>query len=184
VNSYAQNKGNTEICAGYGMLTYEQFDDLVPQQRREVPYKVTGAIFVTCRHFVSDRFAISLTTGIDNQQGYTNSGNDIVYTWNSFTIATECLIGYNMGKRIMTYGNAAIGYTFSSRENTYTEKAFESYYFNGVNSLTNRSTNVSENYPAFQLSPLCFRSGSKITGFIEIGFGYKGILYGGLLVKL
>lgn len=184
LNTYAQNKGKIEVCASYGMFTNEQFDHLFPRQTREFPDKLTGGIFLTGRYFLSDAIAIGVTAGMDNQQGSISSKSGLVYSWNSFTTGIEFLGAYFVGKRTMVYGNAGIGYTFSNRNYTYSQSAYNYSFNNGVSNLGNPSYNKNKNYPFFQCSPLCFKGGGIVQCSIEIGFGYKGILHTGLLVKL
>lgn len=157
-----------------------------------MPATISGAVFFTYRHFFTRRFAAGLTCGLDNESGDLSYGNpehgtnltgyDGVsghYTVHSYTLALEGLFAYIKTPRFMFYGYAGAGATMFKE--TYL------FYPNAPHpapvTLPSNPYDYNRTYFNAQVSPLCIRFGGDIAGFIESGFGYKGLICGGLSAR-
>ena len=86
-----------------------------------------------------------------------------------FTVAPEMNVLYVKNPTFKLYGNFGVGLTFGM------------IHFKNVANETNHKWSKYINY---QLAPVCFRFGSNIGGFIELGWGYKGLVNGGVFFNL
>ena len=154
------------------------------------PSAMTGAAFITYRHFFTRKFALGFTAGLDNESGDLSYGNpeqtatglDGIsghYVMHSFTIAPEALLAYFKKRSFMIYGYAGIGATFYDNKCTiYPNAPYGSPVPLPSNPYDYRVTNLN-----FQLTPFGMRFGDVVAGFFEIGLGYKGIFSGGLSAR-
>lgn len=110
-----------------------------------------GAAFAYERHYAG------LTLGNANEK----IGD---YKRIAFTIAPECQFIYKKHKYITVYGILGLGNTFVTET-----------YAGTVASATDKSI-----YFACQVSPFAIRVGRQFSGFLETGFGYKGLINGGV----
>ena len=152
-----------------------------------MPSALTGAAFITYRHFLTERFAVGLSADLDFEIGdlsYGNpktngTGNDGTsghYSVHAYTIAPEALFAYVRKKRFMAYGYAGAGVTFYDDNCTlYTSIPYVTL---PSNPYDYRVTNFN-----FQVTPIGFRFGRNIAGFMELGVGYKGIFSAGLSAR-
>jgi hypothetical protein len=152
------------------------------------PSALTGAIFLTYRHFFTKRFALGFTAGLDFESGDLSYGNPNSnstglegtnghYSVHAYTIAPEALLAYFRKATFMLYGYAGAGVTFYDNKCT---------LYSNIPNVTlpsnpydYRVTNFN-----FQVTPIGFRFGGDIGGFVELGLGYKGIFSGGLSARL
>ena len=82
-----------------------------------------------------------------------------------FTVAPEMNVLYIANPTFKMYGNFGVGFTFGM------------IHFKNVANETNHKWSKYFNY---HIAPVCFRFGSNVGGFIELGWGYKGIVNGGV----
>ena len=149
---YAQ-KGKVEIGVAYGYLSSFTL-------YQGAPFDVTtGTPNVNFRYYLSDNVTIGLGIGFENNSAYGSMT----------TFSPECTFKYLDTKdnivRVRLYGAAAMGFTL-----------FDDW----SNSGPNNTDNTGGKFWGFQLSPLGVRVGRKISGFAEIGYGYKGIVNAGI----
>jgi hypothetical protein len=198
---YAQlsNLGTNEFSAGAGVLSYDQFAGLLGQQTMasgiiSTPDKMTLASFLTYRHYFSKSVAIGVTMGVDNQSGELSYGKEGIngvfgqsgrYNREVYTGAAELLLDYHSEYHYKTYGYLGAGFTstritFSFFDNIPHQERF---YGTSSSAFLHKNTTIDFSHYNFQVTPLGIRRGDAIAGFIEFGFGYKGMVHGGLSIK-
>ena len=96
--------------------------------------------------------------------------------YNFFTLAVELNAIYVNTTNFKLYGNFGLGYTLGFIGYTTLDTMNDTYV--GSEKRTKRW-----NHFNFQISPLSFRFGNNIGGFLEMGWGYKGIFCGGMFVN-
>jgi hypothetical protein len=181
-----------EIMAGYGyysniMITVklalhaDDWSQNLLQQQYSIPLdslKRFGDIHLSYKYRVHKRIMVGVAlvysgfkvpvhnnttlSGIETQKI-----GDLRY--HIFTIAPEMNVLYFANENSKMYGNFGLGYTLGMI-----------HYTNSLNE-TNYKWSKRFNY---QVTPIAFRFGSNIGGFVELGFGYKGIFCGGLFFNL
>lgn len=155
-----------------------------------MPSAVTGAIFVTYRHFLTEKFALGFSAGMDMESGDLSYGNPETnatgldgvsghYKMHAYTFAPEALLAYMKRNNIMLYGYLGLGVTLYDDKCTIDPNApYGSPVVLPTNPYDYHKTNFN-----FQVTPIGVRFGDKIAGFAEIGAGYKGIFSAGLSVR-
>ena len=158
----------------------------------------SGTVSFAYRYILSRRYSIGFAIAYENENGnmqvFVNSSNNGAITANSgifkrnvFTIAPEIMIHYPREKNsiISAYGYLGIGISYLNELDTYSPAYYITHYNNGVNSLGN-SREILYNHTeiSLQICPIGISVGGRIRGFVELGFGYKGIINSGLAVKL
>jgi hypothetical protein len=172
-----------ELNASYGVVTTEQIiTSLVTVTITVVggvagnylisDFKSTGGLFLTYRHHTKNgKAAFGLAMGIDNTKGkIINASTNVekgTITSKSFTIAGEGLVNYLNKEKFKLYGFLGAGYS--------------TIKFSYTPSVT--AVNPSSGHFNFQATPIGFRFGKDVGGFIELGFGYKGLFNAGLFAN-
>ena len=135
-----------------------------------------GAIYFTYRYNLLQRMSIGLTNGLDLSDGdiidYT--GKPIGTTKKvNLTIAAECKYKYLDKKIITLYGYLGVGYSILLSRN----------YFTTVDPGLPFGDKI-QNHFNMHITPIGMRLGKKVSGFLEIGLGYKGLLNAGVSLNL
>lgn len=166
-----------DITASYGIVTTDQVADVLKDVLTTIfsfgtyekdNYNYSGALFLTYKRPVTFRLHLGGTIGMDNVSGDLVSDN-IKYgefATSHTTLATEADLRWVKRNWLQMYSGLGLGYTFTSEQGTYT---------NTGESDINRSGHL-----AIQANALGIRLGKRLGGFMEVGFGYKGILNFGL----
>ena len=119
----------------------------------------SGTSSLNLRYYLNNAVSVGINVGYENNSSY-----------GSFlTFAPECTFRYLDTKdnrvRVRLYGAAGFGLTvFNDNEA----------------SIPGHSDNTGPKLWGFQGTPLGIRVGRKLAGFAEIGYGYKGLINGGL----
>ena len=191
--------GGSEIIIGHGFLPSEQMFDGSSRRLGYTTNQYTGAIFATYRYHISDVISLGMAFAYEYEQGtytdnnynnyyynngYYNPGNFVPvynnnnygsFTRSSFTIAPEITFSYGdfAHGHIRLYSVVGIGYTFRDER------------------VTDAATNTEFNSPYIKrvhanayASPIGVRAGGRLSGFFELGMGYKGVLNYGLTYRL
>jgi hypothetical protein len=87
-----------------------------------------------------------------------------------YTVAVEAELTYLSSGDFNLYGLAGIGGTFYHLK----------YKDNSDKNMNDSDTNP---YTAFQITPVGLRFGRNVGAFVELGFGYRGILNAGLFAR-
>ena len=183
---------DNEIYAGEGIVTLEELKGWTGPGGLSgfvsAPSAISGAAFITYRRFITRRLALGFTAGIDNESGDLSYGNPEQnatglegttghYNVHSYTLAAEALFAYIKKGRFMFYGYGGAGATIFKEDYTL-------YYGNGTPvTLPSNPYTYSHTYFNCQVSPIGIRFGGNVAGYVEMGFGYKGLICGGLSVR-
>lgn len=149
--AFAQ-KGKGEIALGYGY--YSSFT-----LYNGTPFNTsTGTPSISLRYYINNAVTAGLSVGFENNSSY-----------GSFlTFAPEFTFRYmdtrNTRVRVRLYGAAAYGLTV----------------FNDNQVAPGHVDNTGPKLWGFQGTPIGIRVGRKLAGFLEVGYGYKGLINGGL----
>lgn len=157
----------TNVAQNVFGIPYDQQVKLIGRQR-------TGAIF--CNYLFSPigSFSAGIGAGYQGETANFSTRNPVngplqmigSYTRRIFTIAPEIRVSYGYNDIINFYGLLGLGRSF------YTEK---------VSNDANGTQETSKGgFWMFQVSPIGIKVGKKIAGFVEGGFGYKGLVRGGV----
>lgn len=95
--------------------------------------------------------------------GLSDKNSDDKYGYNAITFAPEAKFKYlNPGNQFNVYGLLGAGVTFLN--------------------TNDKSDNEKESFTHFnfQVTPIGIEYGSNVKGFLELGFGYKGLISGGV----
>ena len=194
---YGNNHNNlpdNDVSLSEGIVTLEEINGWAGKGGASgyisMPSSLTGASFITYRHFFTKRFALGFTAGLDNESGdlsYGNpennnngmEGNSGYYTVRSYTFAVEALFAYLRKNRFMFYGYGGMGPTLY-RQNYY-------FYPNAYNpppvTLPTNPYDYRTTYMNAQITPIGIRFGGNVAGYFEMGVGYKGLLNLGLSAR-
>jgi len=102
------------------------------------------------------------------------------YTRAVYTIAPEFRYNYSESEQtVTTYGAVGIGISYQDEIATYSDK----YYTANQSWLGSRDVDNSRFHANFNITLIGVRCARKFGFFGELGYGYKGIVNGGVLMK-
>ena len=168
-----------EVLLSYGLVSHDQVLDITSDIVVEIFSLGTastkkynshmGPLFFTYRYYPVAWLATGLSVGMDIAHGdIINDDTELKvgeFTRNATTVVYENYFRYIRTPIFQMYSGLAFGYTFRN----YTNKSDE-----GMKS------NQEENHIAFQINAVGLRFGKNLGGIIEMGYGYKGIICGGI----
>lgn len=181
---YYRSYDHHDIMIGYGQFIPDQFksvntsmlNDLFPDQRYvRDNYSSMGAIFITYRHiFKNELFLWGITAGVSNSKSeiYNVGQYEGELTRQFYTFAIELNYRYVNQGPIQVYSGIGVGFTYGTET-----------LIPPPEMLTIATTNNISNI-AYQINAVGVRLGKKYAGFIELGYGYKGIINVGFSVQL
>ncbi|MCF8347140.1 MAG: hypothetical protein K9G38_08005 [Bacteroidales bacterium] len=166
-----------DITGSYGFVTTDQVADVLKDVLTTVfsfgtyekeNYDYSGALFLTYKRPVTYRLHMGGTVGIDNVSGDLLSNGTAYGTFHTrhTTFAGEADLRWVKRNRLQMYSGLGLGYTFTAEEG---------FVSGSGESDINRSGHL-----AIQVTAIGLRIGRKFGGFMEAGFGYKGLLNFGL----
>ena len=177
-------RGQSEVSVSYGFRSFQEVSNgefgLGDEDSYVTEDYSTGNLFLTDRYYLSNRLAIGLTAGRihfntsfhQSQGSYAveSSSSSFDYT----TIAPEVLFNYINTRYVRLYTLLGTGYSIVS------EKTTEYFPFGqpAVSSSV-RHTPINVYY-----SPIGLSIGGQVSGFLELGIGYKGFVNAGLSFRL
>lgn len=179
----AQEKGISEVKAGYGYFTSTQtiydFGEMFQfvfsfDNESYENEKSTGAIYFGYNYAVSDRFTIGGVFAYEQINADTKSGNDKVGKMKStfYTVAIESCYHYFLKENFSMYSGLGLGYSFGNTNFVPSSSSIEKPFKNNANT------------PNFHITGFGVKFGKKFGGFAEVGFGYKGLINAGISLKL
>ena len=194
-----QYSGN-ELQIGDGLLSMEFINGWAGKGGMggyvSMPSAITGALFLTYRHAFTRRFEVGVTAGYENLSGDLSYGNpeenqsglDGVsghYSVHAYTVAVEPLLAYFKRRSVMLYGYAGLGCTYFDNKFTfYPNIQYPAFFYGAPGSLVpSNPYDYHTTYFNAQVTPFGIRFGNTVAGFVEVGFGYKGLINGGLSVR-
>ena len=182
--SYDRSYLHHDIMLSYGLPSTDMFqdinstmlDDKFPDMRYiRDNYSGSGIVSLTYRHITKNEMMFwGITAGYNQTKGdIYNVGQLEGELKRSFiTVAVEGQYRYQNMKKIQLYSGLGIGYTFGNE------------ILNPPTDSGNESSSGSINQFAWQINAIGMRIGNSIAGFIEFGYGYKGIVNAGLSIQL
>jgi hypothetical protein len=102
-----------------------------------------------------------------------------------FTAATEITVNYTRrDNRNILYGGLGVGLSYQNELIIYDEEYHNSQYNGGNNWLGNDLQTVSNLFQAnFNVTAIGFKIARRLGFFAELGYGYKGMLNFGVLMR-
>jgi hypothetical protein len=152
-------RGKSEIAMGYGYMSFYSF---INHAQNGASYGTSSGCFnLAYRYYVSRQVTLGFGLGYENMSDYASF----------FTIAPEVTVAYldtrDAFMRVRLYGSVSAGVTILSDNSIKLGEADES----GLKPW------------AFQATPFGMRLGRQFAGFIELGYGYKGLVHGGMELR-
>lgn len=172
--SIAQDKGKNEIEVSFGILPTEHvaaelFSIFFLALLGDHPDKKLdgGAFAFAYKYHVSEKVAVGASSAY-NAFAYDNTAidwPDIDLRSKTFSLAGEANLYYLKKTNVNLYGALGVGF-FASWQRRYDGISQASY--------------VS---PTLHFTPFGVRVGQNVGGFLELGYGFKGMVNGGLSVR-
>lgn len=149
-----------------------------------LPYKRTdikdaGAYFISFQRWLVPQFTIGFTMGAEQENGSFEEFAGIQsgeYHKRSLSIAMEVRYYYLRRGPLRIYSMAGIGTHF------YQQLTSFNYNLNGTTVILD-SRDERTIGATYQVSPLGIRYGRRLGGFLEAGYGYKGIVNAGVALR-
>lgn len=124
---YAQQKGTSEIKAGYGVLSSNEigkvFTDIITAPFSSAEAKATdekhsGAVFIGYNYAVKDNWAIGTDLVYERYTASVKDQNHIVASQKSdiYTLAVNSTYSYISKPKFRMYSGVGLGYTFSNEK--------------------------------------------------------------------
>ncbi len=157
--SHAQ-KGKSEISLGYGYWSSYTLFNGVPFSNS------SGSPVLNYRYYISRDFTLGMGVSFENI-----AGSDGRVNGSFVTISPEFTVSYMDTRkapiRVRLYGAGSMGVTL----------------FSDGDVMPGNADRSGLKLWGFQATPFGIRIGRQIAGFAEVGFGYKGLIHGGLSVR-
>jgi opacity protein-like surface antigen len=178
-NTFGQERKHT-LEVGIGLWNTNEivntFSDMIvsslPDQIKMKDDHSYGSIHLGYKYNLTDRIALGGVAAFDyaKSKGFI-AGNDVgIFHKRHYTLAFEAEYAYIRSGILTIYGLIGAGGTL------YTLKYEDQY-----NSDLNDSN--SNPYATFQVTPIGLRLGKNAGGFLELGFGYRGIINAGIFAR-
>ncbi len=182
--SYDRSYLRNDVLISYGIPSTDLFlkisspmlNERFPDERYvRDNYGGSGIVMLTYRRVSkSEMFLWGVTAGYNSTKG------DLYYLGtyegqlkrNFMTVAFECHYRYQNLNKIQLYSGIGIGYSIGTETLTPPTGSEKPSGSGNINRF------------AYQLSIIGVRMGNNIGGFIELGYGYKGIVNAGLSIQL
>ena len=183
--SYERSYDHHDISISYSLFHPDQFqevntpmlDDMFQESGLRYTrdnYSSYGGLFLTYRHiFKNELFMWGITAGYSSSKSEIyNVGQFVGDLDRTFiTAAIEWEFRYVNQGLVQVYSGLGLGFTYGTEELTSFNPGFES-------STGNIST------IAYQLNGVGIRVGKKFAGYLELGYGYKGLINFGFSIQV
>jgi len=181
---YYRSYDHHDIMIGYGQFIPDQFksvytsmlDDLYPAKRYvRDNYSSIGTIFITYRHiFKNELFMWGITAGMSNSKSeiYNVGQYEGELKRQFYTVAIEWEYRYVNQGPVQVYSGLGLGFTYATETLTMPPESSKSESTGNISNI------------AYQVNVAGVRLGKKYGGFVELGYGYKGIINVGFSVQL
>ena len=175
-----------EFLAGYGRLGGDELSAQVIKATRgeDIVHSdetsSTGTVFASARYYLYGCLSIGMTAGYINEKGNNWGGYGYqpvvtgTYDRRILTVAFELYYVYKSRKYCDFYTFLGTGPSFTRFSNTAIPNIISAEA--GTTSMRSDAFN-------FHYSPIGMRVGGRVGGFIELGYGYKGLISGGVSVR-
>ena len=163
-----------DIAASYGSISGDQVSIGVRTDNRTIT-SVSGATFLSVRYFLYAYLSLGFTGGVMSEKGqYADSYNRSVikstFTQQATTIAPEIYYVYLYRKYFEAYTLLGAGASFITTTTTTNATPYAP-----ASTVTEAKDGLKMQY-----TPIGIRVGGHLSGFVELGFGYKGIVNTGI----
>jgi len=181
---YYRSYDHHDIMIGYGLFIPDQFksvkssmlNDLYPDKRYvRDNYSSIGTIFFTYRHiFKNELFMWGITAGMSNSKSeiYNVGQFEGELKRQFYTVAIEWEYRYVNQGPVQVYSGLGLGFTYATETLTPPPESSKSESTDNISNI------------AYQVNVAGVRLGKKYGGFVELGYGYKGIINVGFSVQL
>jgi len=181
---YYRSYDHHDIMIGYGQFIPDQFksvytsmlNDLYPSRRYvRDNYSSIGTIFFTYRHiFKNELFLWGITAGMSNSKSeiYNVGQYEGELKRQFYTVAIEWEYRYVNQGPVQVYSGLGLGFTYATETLTPPPESSKSESTGNISNI------------AYQVNVAGVRLGKKYGGFVELGYGYKGIINVGFSVQL
>jgi hypothetical protein len=152
-------------------------------------YKSINKLFSVGLNKNFKKISLGLNFTFDNSNVSYSGTSKSTNRLNVFSLNTEFTYNYyNYKNKFIIYGLLGSGLSYYSMKRIPEPVKYNStqLYDNdgwGWGNLLEFPRPNTKFYPTVQFSPIAFKYGKKLGGFIELGFGYKGVFNGGLFYK-
>jgi hypothetical protein len=174
-NNEEQTIGKHQLSAGVGVFSSNQalsaLGDFIGTAATAGYVTTAGNYswltpFISYQYAFSRRFSLGGTFAFDYNTLKISNHDTPVGNYKRYysTFAVEGVLNYMNNGNSRLYGLLGGGVTVTSIPDN-TEK---------INNFV---------YPNFQLSPIGYKFGDKIGGFVELGYGYKGFINAGIFTR-
>ena len=174
----AQEKGTSQINVGYGMASTPEIIDAFtgilsyPASLGIISasnLKSTGAMHINYKFAIENKWILGVTTGFSDTTQDISVNNAVIgeQKYRALTFAIESDYRYISNPSFQIYSGLGAGITINKGE-------FE------PNSTKETSIHDNSSYFNYKVTALGLRVGKKLAGFLELGFGYKGIVSAGI----
>lgn len=168
------SQGQHEVSASYGVFSAQQWiNSSWGGSGGQLVRDAGPNYFLTYRYYLGGRFSLGLTAGKQKFSGvYEDDDGKILhrFTFDYTTVAAECFLNYLNRHHFRFYSFLGLGCS------VHTEK-YDHFAPNTVDSSRFNRTRTGFN---FQYVPLGLSFGGRLAAFVELGFGYKGLVNAGL----
>ncbi len=168
----AQDQGTKGISVGAGFYTTNEILNTFEDIANGASFgnvSAGPAISITYKVAIKDRWFVYADAAYQSisEDIFLNGNKEGDVSHRFFTVGFGTEYHYVSGDLIQAYSGISIAYTSQTHD-----------YTLPPNSVVSESSN--DNYVGFQVNALGIRVGRKLAGFLELGFGYRGVANVGL----
>jgi len=141
--------------------------------------KDAGAYFLSFLRPMTPKFSLGITTGIEQESGtFSDEGaqHSGTYRKRNLTVAMEARYCYYEREKLRMYASAGLGF------HAFMQATEFRVIQNGFTYAIESNEQLGGG-PAYHINAFGARYGGKAGVFLEAGYGYKGMLNGGLSVR-
>ena len=161
------------------------------------PSFFTGGQYVSVKIYKKRRISLRVTAGFETATGdlsYGDENHGIFggydgisgrYTRSVYTLGAEVVFKYFSTPRFTFYGLGGVGGSLEQMTYNFNAGIAEQSYFYGTPTSLVPTSHYTEShlYPNAQISPIGLRFGGPLAFFMEMGFGYRGLVSGGVCYR-
>lgn len=161
----------------------------------DMPYRMSFASFISYKKYFNNWCAVSLSMGLDHQNGRLSYGNEHMSTYSpgysgaykrrSYTVALGYTLVYRKKGQVSSYGFVSAGYTYAAESYTFVKDLrYQSVFYGPQGAVPTNPYKETHNYVACQVSPIAWRYQGRYAAYVEFGYGYRGIISGGVAFNI
>ena len=196
-NTTSQRSPNQFLSVSFAYLTSDYLcDGYLPGRPTEFEYAnkgFPGALCISYKYKLTNKIYLGLTGTIEQENGdwldnEIPGGNVFnlqttvkgAFVRTCYTLGLDFRYDYIVSGMFRQYVVAGVGATYEFETDQYNPAFYELGYWNGVNTYGPMRRISNHAHPNAYIAPLGWSIGRKLNYFLEIGFGYRGIINTGL----